>query len=179
MDVGRLICISLQVAEIICFWALKTEILLSTTFSQLLIKWQVKNCKLNMLRYITILSIVFPCSISINSHYFQYIWEVCTCLSTASNVSSKFTMLHPSTCESTMNAKNGKLGCVLLLEYKNVYFSLEYNCRGWIALPLKIWVIVGSYLYLCGNTFGNIIQLEPEPSIRKAVDLKFKICTIW
>ena len=31
-----------------------------------------------------------------------------------------------------------------------------------------------NYLYLCGNTFVNIIQLEPEPSIWKAVELKYK-----
>ena len=36
----------------------------------------------------------------------------------------------------------------------------------------------GNYLYLCGNTFGNIMQLEAEPSIQKAAELKYKIYTI-
>ena len=47
------------------------------------------------------------------------------------------------------------------------------NCAFWS------WTPEGNYLYLCGNAFGNVIQLEPEPSIRKAAVLKYKIHTIW
>ena len=91
------------------------DTLLSTIFSQLLIKVQVKSCKLIMLTYFTIVSIVFP--LSPGSISFLYVLEVCICLSIASNTSSKFAMWHPSTCEGAMNAKNGKLSYLLLVEY--------------------------------------------------------------
>jgi hypothetical protein len=93
------------------------DTLFSTTFSQLLIKVQVEGCKLIMLRYITLVSVVFPSSSCSILGQFQYVGEVCICLSTASNASSKFSMWHPSTCEGAMNAKNENLSYDLLLEY--------------------------------------------------------------
>ena len=51
------------------------------------------------------------------------------CLSKASNMSSKFSMPHPSPCQSAMNVKDEKLGYILLVEYKNVYVSVYSNVK--------------------------------------------------
>ena len=52
----------------------------STTFRQLLIKVQVKSCKLIMLRYFTIVNVVFAsslCSISVVFSVFEMFASVC------------------------------------------------------------------------------------------------------
>ena len=70
---------------------------LSTIFSQLLIREQGQCCKLKMLICITNVSVVFPSSPGFISVVFPMSFlEVYICLSTASNMSSKFTMSHPS-----------------------------------------------------------------------------------
>ena len=56
--------------------------------------------------------------------------------------------------------------------------SIKCKCTGWITVPFESGHL-GSYLYLYGDAFGNVIQLEPEPSIPKAAELKYKIHTIW
>ena len=45
-------------------------------------------------------------------------------------------------------------------------------------VPFEDLVNLGNYLYLCGNAFDNVIQVEPEPSIRKTAEVKYKIYTI-
>ena len=77
-----------------------------------------------------------------------------------------------------MNVKNKKLDYVLLVEYQNVYGFMKCKCKGWILRLLRLWAPGSNYLYLCGNTFGNVIQLEPEPSTQKAAELEYKIHTI-
>ena len=57
----------------------------STNFSQLLIKLQVRSCKLIMLRYFTIVSVVFPsspCSIAVVFNMFVKFASVCLQLQT-------------------------------------------------------------------------------------------------
>jgi hypothetical protein len=46
-------------------------------------------------------------------------------------------------------------------------------------VPFEDLALGGNYLYLCGNAFGNVIQLEPQPSIPKAAELEYKIYTVW
>ena len=47
------------------------------------------------------------------------------------------------------------------------------------TVSFELWALGSNCLYLCGNTFGNVIQLEHEPSIRKVAELKYKIHDIW
>ena len=57
----------------------------STTFSQLLIKVQIKSCELIILRYFTIASVVFPsspCSVSVVFNMFGKFASVCLQLQT-------------------------------------------------------------------------------------------------
>ena len=46
-------------------------------------------------------------------------------------MSSKFTLLHPSTFQSAMNVKDEKLGYILPVEYKDVYVSV-YSSVKWM-----------------------------------------------
>ena len=89
------------------------------------------------------------------------------CLSTASKWSSKFTLQHPSTCKSAMNAKNENLAMFYLFRVLKCLCFIKYKCKGWITIPLMDLGTGGNYLYLCGNAFGNIIQLELDPSIQR------------
>ena len=47
------------------------------------------------------------------------------------------------------------------------------------TMLFELWAVGINCFYLCGNTFGNVIQLEHEPSIRKVAELKYKIYDIW
>ena len=88
---------------------------LSTIFSQLLIREQGQCCKLKMLICITNVRVVFPSSPGFISVVFpMFSWEVYICLSTASNMSSKFTVSHPSTCKGAVHEKHETLASVLL-----------------------------------------------------------------
>ena len=58
------------------------------------------------------------------------------------------------------------------------FCSIKCDCKGVDTMPFELWALEGNCLYLCGNAFGNVIQLEPKPSIRKGAELKYKIHSI-
>ena len=72
-----------------------------------------------------------------------------------------------------------KIGLCSACRVLNVYGFIKCKCKGWLLCLLRLWGYESNYLYLCGNTFGNVIQLKPEPSIRKTAELKYRILTIW
>ena len=61
-----------------------------------------------------------------------------------------------------MSVKDEKLGYILLVEYKTVYVSVYSSVK---QMNSTFWGFTDNYVHLFGNTFGNIIHSETEPSI--------------
>ena len=174
-------CISLQVAGMICFWHLKTEILLSTTLSQLLMK------RASPVLWIKHVDMYYKCQCSapflswLNFSCFSdvfYVFEKCAsvCLQLWKCHPSSPCRIHPLvTAPWTWKMKNGLCSACRVVK---CLCSIKCKCTGWITVPFESGHL-GNYLYLYGDAFGNVIQLEPEPSIRKAGELKYKLHTIW
>ena len=95
------------------------------------------------------------------------VWQVCIYLPTASNMSSKFTMPHPSICQSAMNVKDVKLGYILLVEYKNVYVSV-YSSVKW--MNSAFWGFRDNYV-VCASVW----QCHPPGKLSHPS----KHCWIW
>ena len=129
----------------------------------------------------TNVSVVFTSSSgSISVVFPMFFWEVCIRFSTASNCHpSSLCCIHPLARVPWMrNMKHWLL--FYFKSNKKCLCSIQCRCKAWILCLLSSGHSVGgNCLYLCGNTFGNDIQLEHEPSIRKAAELKHKIHNIW
>ena len=142
---------------------------LFTTSSQLLIQVQVKNCKLIVLGYITIVRVVFlssPCSISVvfpmfsmclrSLHLFVYSFKSVIQVHNVASIDLRGLHKH----------ENWKIGLCSTFMVLKCYGFMKCKCKGWILCLLRLWAHGCNYLYLCGNAFGNVIQLEPQPSIQ-------------
>ena len=146
----------------------------STTFSQL-IKVQVKNCKLIMLRYITCVSVLFPFFQSSTSVVFEMFASICQQLQTCDPSSPDG--IHPLVRVLWMR--------IMKIWLYSTYWVLKclcfvkFECTGWILLLSMLWAQGSNYLHLCGNAFSNIIQPEPEPSIQKLLNQKYKTHAIY
>ena len=154
---------------------------LSTTFSQILIWEQAQCCRLNMLKCITNVSVVFPSSpgsISVvfpmclmcfrSLHLFVYSFKHVIQVHYVASIHL------PAHCE----CEEWKIGFCSTCRVVKCLCSIKCKCTGWITVPFESGLL-SNYLYLCGDAFSNVIQLEPEPSIRKAAELKYKIHNIW
>ena len=132
--------------------------LFSTAFSQLLIREQVKCCKLNMLTCITNVSAVFPSSPGSISVVFPMFSMCSRGLHLFVYSFRRVIQVH---CVASIHlrghheCKKWKIGFCSTCRVLKCLCSIKCMFKGWIPCLFELWAHGGNYLYLCDNAFGK------------------------
>ena len=154
----------------------------SSIFSQLLTRGHIQYCKLNMLICITNVIVVFPSSPGPISVVFPMFSMCFTSLHLFAYGFKGVIQVHYVASihlRGRYKSETWKTGLCSNFKVIKCLCSVKCKCKGWIPCLLGSGHLGDNCLYLCVSALGNVIQLEPEPSIRKAAELKYKIHSIW
>ena len=153
----------------------------SSIFSQLLIRDHIQYCKLNMVIYITNVSVVFPSSPGPISIVFPMFSMCLTGLHLFGYSFKRVIQVHDGASihlRGRHECETWKVGLCTTFRSIKCLCSNKFKCKGSRLCLLSSGQLGGNCLYLCGNTSGKVIQLEPEPSIQKPAESKYKIHSI-